>query len=455
MPAPDAGDTRGSLADALKNMTELARECRTAAGALGNVTAAIRSMATTGAGLIRQPFQALDAGISAVQSSVARFVSHFNPGLVTQWQYAVDSLYATIGKALVPVLQVATTIIRSISSGISGTSEQGHRLIAALAAGTAGLIAFGAAVAVIEAVTTGGIAPLLVGLAGGLAGFFAVFTENSALQGILSQLTSVLSGVLDQVGGVVSQLAGGLAAFVPLLAEWAGFMGGVVSQAAALLGSLAPALTSVVMIFTEIARAVRPIYELQLGIVFALIAQQATVFATVLRAMAPAIILVTQGIGSAVKFLTDVVRRLLSLVGIAIPEFRAPEGAGGTAASPARGVTTGSIEDVLRKARENAYAIGGPGAGPKPDVEIAKNTASIATEVQQMRERVLALVGYVQPVAGLLGEVVAAVQALGSLPGRTVERIVQGAPSLPSVNDVVSEGKRLLENLDRNYNPFR
>src|SRR5262245_879421 len=117
---------------------------------------------------------------------------------------------------MVPVLQALTGIVQFLGAELGGTTEQGRKLIASVAAGTVGLIAFAGAMALVEAGASGGIMPVIGAVVGALGGFALA---SGALTPIFDTLKGVLSGVLDAVGGALERVAAVAADVLPALAD--------------------------------------------------------------------------------------------------------------------------------------------------------------------------------------------------------------------------------------------
>ncbi len=204
---------------------------------------------------VQAPFKALDAAISSVQASVARFVQLSNPAVVERFNVAVKDLLASIGRTLVPVLNTATATFRAIGAAIYGLTPTGAKVIQVLAGMTVGLVAFGAAALAVSAVLTGGIAPLLAGVGGALAGL-ALTLAGSHLKPLLDDLSKTLNSVLEGMGQALKEFVPLLAPFGDLLKTFAATAGGALKSIAA---SLAPAVGAIIGAMTSAASDLGPI----------------------------------------------------------------------------------------------------------------------------------------------------------------------------------------------------
>jgi hypothetical protein len=350
---------------------------------IGSVSSVLKGMAEAGANALKTPFRVLDSLISATGQSITRYVALFDPGRVAVFQYAVDSLYATIGRALAPALDAVTQVVKALSSAIAGAGEQGQTMIAAVAAGTVGLIAFAAAMALIETVATGGIVPIIGALVGAIGGLEAV---TGGLQPIIDQLTPTLSGLLDVMGQALGSISGAIGGVLPMVAKFIEWLSSLAAMLSNTFEQLAPAIAGVMDVFSALMEAVRPMQELWISVLVGGV----QLLGQAIAAVAPYIVVFVETMGNMVKQFVGWIREILSIIGINLPEFGAgggpPKGEKGQAQTPARGTSTTDVESVLRKARESAFSLGG-GGGQKPEVQTANNTAQTTQAVNDVRKQ--------------------------------------------------------------------
>lgn len=329
-----------------------------------------RRVAEGGAALLQQPMKVLDTGISAINANVARFVQLASPAHFMRFQLAVDDLMASIGYALIPVMEQFTALTRSVGSAIFGTSAQGQKLIASLAAGAVGMTVFAAGAAAVQAALTGGIGPLLGAVAGAMGG---VALASGMLTPLFDQLSSVISGLLDAGGAVVESLGQAVGGIIPLAAGYFEHLAGAGAYLAGALDRLAPAFGAVMEVGFELQKALQPLADLYLTA----LVEGVVLFGRVVREIAPVMVLIAQAVGSAVRMLHDLVAEVVSLFGGTLPEFNAPRG--GTkdnTGAAARQVQTTDVSSVLQRMRESALSVG---SGPKPELITAKNTSVAST----------------------------------------------------------------------------
>lgn len=401
----------------------------------GAVAGMLGEMASAGANALKKPFAVLDSFIASVGQGITRFVALYDPGRVVVFQYAVDSLYAAIGKSLAPAMDAVTQIVKALGSAISGAGEQGQTMIAAIAAGAVGLIAFAAAMALVQAVTTGGVLPILGALVGAFGGLEAV---TGGLQPILDQLAPTLSGVMNVVGTAMEAVSAQVGSILPALAQGIDYAAGVVGVLVEAFTQLGPAISAVVGVFMAIQTAVRPLQELIISILVGgvvLLAKEIAAIAPVITAVigvfgnvakqlfepltqvvaligtvagqfveligealqlaVPYIVQFGEVIGDMVKTVVGWIKELLAMIGIVLPEVKkieAPKGELGQAPPPVRGTSTSDVESVLRKARESAFSLGG--GGQKPEVKTALNTGQTTQAVNDVKKQLNDLVSW-------------------------------------------------------------
>lgn len=397
---------------------------------VGSVAGMLKGMAEAGANALKQPFQVLDTLIGSMSQGITRFVALYDPGRVAVFQYAVDSLYAAIGQALAPAMDAVTQVVKALGSAISGAGEQGQMLIAAAASGAVALVAFAAAMALIETAASGGIVPIIGALIGALGGLEAV---TGGLQPILDQLAPTLSGVMDIVGTALASVSGAVDAILPAIAKGVEFAASVVGMLASAFDSLGPAISGIVDVFMALMDAVKPMQELWLGILVAGV----QLIGKVVASVAPYIVVFVQTMGDMVKKFIGWIREILSLIGIQLPEFDAEGPKGGTknAPPPVRGTSTGDVESVLRRARESAFSLGG--GGEKPEAKTADNTSSIRTSTDAIRQQ---MGGLINDVKQILRD--APIWITEVLPNKVYGYLIQVASMFPNFRDSAKQIER-------------
>src|SRR6185312_14682149 len=155
----------------------------------------------------------LEKSIGAVGSQIGKFVQLANPAVFQLFDRAIKDLYASIGRVLVPILEKATQVFRSIGTAIFSMTGDGNRAVQLFGVLSVGLVAlgaiiaalgvkavitavgmtvFGAAMAVIEAIATGGIGPILSAIGASLG---AIGTVGATLAGVAAAITAVFAGM--------------------------------------------------------------------------------------------------------------------------------------------------------------------------------------------------------------------------------------------------------------------
>ena len=342
-----------------------------------------KGAAESGAALLRMPFQALYTGIAAVQSQVGAFVGKLNPAALSRFNYAIDDLFAAIGQSLLPVLEQFTRFAKSIGGAFNGLSEDGQKMVAALAAGAAGMIAFGAAAALVEGILTAGIGPAIGALVGAIAG---VALATMDLSPIMDALSETFSGLMNVAGEVMTAFMGVARPLMDVVKRVVDGLAGMASAGLKLVAGLAPVVESIVQIGMEIAEAFRPVFELAVGVEFGMLGLLVKGLGEAVRLAAPYISLLARTIGQLVQTMVGWVKQLLSFIGITIPEFEAPKGqVKDPTGLAAKSTSTGDVSAALQKARESAYMFAG---GPnKPQDDPAKRTASATEGLKQQVDK--------------------------------------------------------------------
>lgn len=287
----------------------------------------------------------LDALTSAISSTVGRFVALYNPAALIRFDLAVKDLNATIGRALLPVLERFTVVIREIGNAVVGLSPAGNKMIGVLAAVGVGLATATVATGVFFGVMSGAIVGLTV-LAGALGTATAIATAGISL-------------IFGAVAGAITTFATGAAAF--------GFVGSEMASLKATLQQFAQVATSAFEAlsrrFDQLMTALKPLRdalgELAMaqfeGFTTSLIVMM-DAFALHVQLMQPVIMLAV----SALKYMTDGIRALTTAVryflGIESGSRR-----GDATGMAVRDVRFGSPEDAWREAMKASFSLGSEG----------------------------------------------------------------------------------------------
>jgi hypothetical protein len=402
-------------ADEQRRIAEAARNVISPGEALRGTLAKLSNAALTSS----LNFAVLDRVIGAVQGAVGRFVQLASPGEFNRFQLAVDDLQASIGRALIPVLEQATRFVRAVGNAFFGLSSEGQKTVQALAAGTIAMAAFAAAVAVLQAVLTGGIGPILTLIVGSLAGVMAV---SSDLEPLLDGMSGALSGVMEGVGQAVSALAPAALTLVGALKPFGDLFGVLTRTIVAGAQAAAPVIaTFATLLKDSVAIGLAPL-QLVAELIGGLLVRQLSFLGQVLQTVGPYIAVASRVVADFVQFVVRQVRGLFGLMGIALPELPqgTPQDSTGAAA---RSVSTGDPLDVLRRARESAFSMGT--AANKPE----ERTASAAEAMNAKVEELLAAFrAFPDKLWAKLTEIPADLaEALASATGRTVSNAVAGA----------------------------
>jgi hypothetical protein len=405
-------------ADEQRRIAEAARNVVSPGEALRGVLAKVSNAALTSS----LNFAVLDRVIGAVQGAVGRFVQLASPGEFNRFQLAVDDLQASIGRALIPVLEQATRFVRAVGNAFFGLSSEGQKTVQALAAGTIAMAAFAAAVAVVQAVVTGGIGPILTLVVGSLAGVAAV---SSDLQPLLDGLSGALSGVMEGVGQMIAALAPAALSLVGALRPFGDLLGVLTRTVVAGATAAAPAVAALGEILPAVvANAMAPLQLLAEAVGGQLVASLG-MLGQVAQTVGPYLAVAARLVGDFVQFVVRQVRGLFGLVGIALPQMPqgTPQDSTGAAA---RSVSTGDPLDVLRRARESAFSMGT--AANKPEERTASSTEAMNAKVEEL---LAAFRAFPDKLWAKLTEIPADLaEAVASATGRTVSgAVASAAPS--------------------------
>lgn len=337
-------------------------------GAMDSLTASISKLQTA-AGTATSTLDALTASIS---SSVGRFVELYNPAAIIRFELAVKDLNAVLGRALMPLLERFTVVIRQIGNAIAGLSPGGTKMIAVLAAVGVGLATATAATGVFFATMSGAIIGLTV-LAGALGTATAIATAGISL-------------IAGAIAGLVTAAATGAAAF--------GFVGSEMialkttfQEVTRLAGS---AFESLSRGLDQILKSLKPLTDALSEYALASFEQFTTsvivlmdAFVLGIELMRPQIQLATMLISNmtmVIRALTTAVRYFLGIE----TGFR-PGSAEGAAV---RNVRFGSPEDAWREAVKASFSLGNA-AKPDPATKSANHLQNIEIYIRELRDFVI------------------------------------------------------------------
>lgn len=410
------------------------------------------------------PLQVLQKSIASVSSEVASFVKLAAAGVFQRFQRAVDDLYASIGIALAPLLEKLTQVFRSIGSAIFSLSGNGQTALRVLAAMSVSFVTFGvaiaglattaiigtiaikgltAAIAIMEAVASGGIAiPIAIaasldflGTSGAaLAGVMAALAGVTvAVTGMMEDLTPVLNvmasafmGFMDSLGAAFKAFAQGgvLNALAGMFASAAASIGSFIKQLAPAFAvlvdvgvKLLPVFSTIVSILAQVTAApfllLGKVIQATGDFISAFAESFSTVFSEVstvlfdllkvfgelvaevlifnpvamlaigaLKELSIVMAGFALAVADAVKKVVGWIRLLFGIDTPIRPEQPGAKPSDNTGAA-ATSVSTGDPRDALRRSREAAFQMGTGAA--KPDEQTAKNTGEIAKAIQEWR----------------------------------------------------------------------
>jgi len=319
-------------------------------------------------------FLAAERALTGFGSALVGFVQHVRPDVVIRWQYAADSLSATVGKILVPVLERVTLLVRTLAGAINSLSPVAMQFLAGLTTGAAAGAALVAVVAGIKAlaVVAGPLTLVLGSLAGAVAGVAASTASGRELAAAFAGVLQVLGRVFESMAAaVVPAAAGVLVPALQSLAKILGSVADVVSRLAAglvesgaaarvLVGALALLAARQYLLAVSTYGAIFPVAALGLSITglgaaakFALKAFAiGIVLVPVLQALAPLMDL----FGRAVERVAEKVRKALEWIGLSSPEGDRYLATRREGVAPVRRAQVGGIEAFATRAATMAYS---------------------------------------------------------------------------------------------------
>lgn len=160
---------------------------------------------TTGPAAILGMFSALERGLASFGGAVARFVEKASPITIMRWQQATSDLQAVIGKALVPVLERVTSMVRVLADTFVSLSPQAKQLATGLGigAGVGGAISALITAGSLFIKVFGGI-PVLIGtLVGAFVGVAATMSSGKAIFAAFGGVMKALSSVVEALATVL------------------------------------------------------------------------------------------------------------------------------------------------------------------------------------------------------------------------------------------------------------
>lgn len=132
---------------------------------------------------------AIPAALGALTAAVKPFVAAFNPAIVLAFNTALDNVFATIGNAVAPILEIFTTTLRQVNNIIAPTFERLKPVIEQFARHLVGIL---------------------------LPALDLVLSVAKALQPLIQVAGQIQSAIDSVFRGVLNILSGGVALLSPL-----------------------------------------------------------------------------------------------------------------------------------------------------------------------------------------------------------------------------------------------
>lgn len=369
-----------------------------------------------GAEILRSGFNVLGSTLGAVNAHVTNFVRLANPGAVLRFNLALADTQAVIGRALTPLLNQLTTVLRGVGNAIAGLDGGGQKLIASIVAGTIGLVAFGGAMLLVQTIATGGILPVITALVGAFGG--AAFVMGS-VGGVVEEIGAIFTGVFNKLGGVISQFTGS-DAFGAMAVALAEVLGAIVDVGASIMAGLMPAFNS----FAQLIQVFTPLITSAVGMFGTLLTTVVDVWAkgmvSMYETVTPYVLAFGKLTMDVFKGIYQTVQSLLAYIGVNLPDFgtgSAPRGTPGNSTGAAvRSTSTQDVSSVLQKAREASFSAG-LGAKQDPASRTATGVESLNTKAEQIKDEITKMI---RDIPGAIGRAV----------GDAVNRVIASAPDV-------------------------
>lgn len=323
-PSNNPGQTKGVVDEFLKQIAEVGRSLHRLAADF------------------RAPMQVLENGLANIRNQVVSFVSATDPSAVKRFDLAARDLSGVIGKALVPVLENFTAIVREIGDGIASLTPQGKVMVSAVvAAGVAMTAAAVGATALSAAINsaTAGIPALLGAVAGGLTGLGLALKDTAGVSSVVGGVMRIFRSIVDTVGEAVTRAVAQLEPLfsifeqaAPVLNVVVGVMGNLVSAAmtplVAVAQTLAPIVTMLAMDLGNYAKMLGSVLApalqasgMAMEILLAPIRLLATLAAAAQSVLQPALDELLSAFGQIGSLMSDISRTVSTILSAAIAEI--------------------------------------------------------------------------------------------------------------------------------------
>lgn len=324
----------------VKANKEQADSVKTLTQASVGISAVFGSM-TTGIGQLQNitglALHSIGQLTGAISANVASFVSLYSPVNVRLFQLALNDLHASIGRALVPLLERFVTVVRSIADVIASLTPTTRNMIAALVAAGVGMVALTVTTEAFSAVVasaTGGLSLLFGAIAGGVASVAFVSKDLGSVQqavqkiGVVGRQVFELLGtafgrvvtaagpLIDRVAALASSMVGPLTKF---LETTVGTVAGLFEQLAPIFEQLAPVVAQALTALLQLSSGVQSLqFNLILGPILRLFGALVPVFSLLtapLRVAASLLGTVAQVVGGVLGPALDLLLTPLKVFG--------------------------------------------------------------------------------------------------------------------------------------------
>ncbi len=308
------------------------------------------------------------------------------------------------------------------------------------------MIAFAAAATAVQVVMSGGLVPIFSALVGAFTG---VLAASGAFQKSFDELGGIISGVLNEFGKALSTLAPVAQPFLQFIGDMGKLLAGTVASYSNLFASLAPEIGAITAAALEFKNALVLVITAFQGTSVAIFSTAIQNLAFLMARAAPYVGAFARIVGNLVE---NIIRWTSSLFGITIPDLKAPKGeVANNFGAAAKSTSTGSVEDVLRRARESAFSLGT--GSSKPEDKTAANTDAINKAIREQQAKIDALVtaaqGTWEDIKTLPEKVEGYLSAAASIIVQAINKIVPTAPSVPALPAIPGVGGATVEDVAR------
>lgn len=380
MPPTGKSNKGTNATSALPPQAQAAVEAFKAAGeAIKNIITGTAKLSTAGAAILKLPFDVLANSIASINTHITTFIGKLNPAYLNRWNRAIDDLQAAIGHVLLPVLEHFIGMARQIGAVIYGLNDDGRAAVQGITGGIVVLKTLAAVSGALATILTGGLLPVITALVGGVAG---LAETSKPVQAIFEHITLIIGGMVEKIGAAIKKLEPAVIPLFRIAGKLIEFAVRIANTLTDIFADLAPDFEAVASAientFDVLIETLKPLFEVFANFMkvelkgFLVIAESAI---SIFGQLATAFLAVAHAANELFKLLFSFLG--INYTGLAAAGESKPKSAVGLAA---RSTSTTEPTDVLRRAREAAFALGG-GVGKS---DIPRMVAEISTKLGKL-----------------------------------------------------------------------